>query len=116
MIVYLVYVNGEWDDHILGSPFAQPKSDHHGDFGDHHKPHIHHDPRGDKIKTIRKKVAGVCGGEVYFPRSHICCDGILHRRQGMRPACCGDKLYDFVFDLCCDENKVRPRTVGRPVC
>ncbi|KAK6175718.1 hypothetical protein SNE40_014114 [Patella caerulea] len=132
LVVCIVYVKSEWKDPgtPLKSPFAPPEGKtvqvaknsgdlHRSDTRKHShskNKHTHHDPRGDKILPTRRKVSGQCAGRSYVPRTHICCNGKIIRRQGMRPACCGDVVYDFVFDLCCEKNEVRPRTVGRPFC
>ncbi|XP_041379245.1 uncharacterized protein LOC121391819 [Gigantopelta aegis] len=75
-------------------------------------PHGHH---RKMPKNKGKAVGGTCQGKQYQPRTHICCSGVLQRRQGMRPACCNTDVYDYVFDLCCN-GKVTKRTLAQPVC
>ncbi|XP_065943182.1 galaxin-like [Magallana gigas] len=48
--------------------------------------------------------------ESYFPRTQICCNGMVHDRKGRM--CCNGELYDPTQRICCDdalhekENKV----------
>ncbi|XP_005111785.1 basic salivary proline-rich protein 1 isoform X2 [Aplysia californica] len=42
-----------------------------------------------------------CGNRRYSPRSQICCQGNIHKRQEVNPACCGGDSYDTLFQKCC---------------
>ncbi|KAK7102527.1 uncharacterized protein [Littorina saxatilis] len=74
-------------------------------------------PRYQKSPWANHKKTGdnICGGRRYSARDHICCQNTLQKRQGLRPACCGTLSFDFVFSLCCND-KLTPRTAGRPFC
>ncbi|CAL1532078.1 unnamed protein product [Lymnaea stagnalis] len=43
-----------------------------------------------------------CGWQRYAPRTQICCQGQVLRRQGIKPSCCGTEAYDTVFNKCCN--------------
>ncbi|RUS75968.1 hypothetical protein EGW08_016275, partial [Elysia chlorotica] len=45
--------------------------------------------------------SGRCGNLSYSPRSQICCQGRVQRRQGMTPACCGQQSFDSAYSKCC---------------
>ncbi|GFR89133.1 galaxin [Elysia marginata] len=58
---------------------------------------------------------GRCGSSRYSPRSQICCQGRVQRRQGMKPSCCGRQSFDSAFSKCCD-GIVSLRTSQQPEC
>ncbi|XP_055881467.1 uncharacterized protein LOC106054055 [Biomphalaria glabrata] len=50
----------------------------------------------------RGQVNAQCGYQSYSPRTQICCQGQVLRRQGIQPSCCGTQTYDNVFNKCCN--------------
>ncbi|XP_059144500.1 uncharacterized protein LOC131931699 [Physella acuta] len=54
-----------------------------------------------EISGSLSKATGQCGYQRYSPRTQICCQGQIIRRQGIKPSCCGTLTYDAVFNKCC---------------
>ena len=50
------------------------------------------------VKNSRADEA--CGP--HNPMTHVCCDGNLIASAGITPSCCGTKMYDAAFSICCN--------------
>ena len=56
-----------------------------------------------------------CGTRVYDSRFRICCNGVIKRRSGISPACCGTQVYDSRSSICCN-GVIYPRSDTSPAC
>nr|XP_054758211.1 uncharacterized protein LOC129264369 [Lytechinus pictus] len=58
---------------------------------------------GDITMATLPGVGQCCGDRVIDPRYEICCDGVAHDNRDSLTECCGNSTYNVMTEMCCSD-------------